>query len=112
MLVLFMCIASQDLIPNADSEIKIYQFPFCFLSLSCPINRPCSQLCGVLLTEKQEGENKICKFFQSDINNEKTGIAAVKRPAKVQIKLSGYAIKLLYSPESILHQLLFTRHEP
>lgn len=34
MLVLFLCIASQEVIPNADSKIKRYQFPFCFL---CPI---------------------------------------------------------------------------
>jgi len=67
MLVLFLCIVSQDVIPNVDSTIKRFQFPFCFLCLTL-LTDLLSTVRGPL-TEKQEGENKTYKFFQSDLSN-------------------------------------------
>lgn len=105
MLVLFLCIASQNLIPNADSKIKRYYFPFCFL---CPI--PLLYLAlncwGSSWQKKKTISNKSYQFFHSELTNVTNWHNGW--PKVLDMALS----KLLELHESILHWLLLTRHEP
>lgn len=98
MLVLFLCIASQDVISNADSKLKRYYFPFCFL---CPM--PLLYLAlnsSGYFWQKNTGVTKITRFFQSELTNVKNWHHGWPKV------LDMVQSKLQESHKSILHQLL------
>lgn len=95
LLVLFLCIASQDVISNVESKINRYYFPFCFL---CPIPLLYLSLnSSWSFWQKNTGATKVTRFLQCELWH--------RGWPKV---LDMVQRKFLESHKSILHWLLLS----